>query len=397
MEGRQIVPKSEACSTQECDIDVMWKFAGEVSAPMLMSGFRDSKHKSMELQNQTQTQVSTNMINNPTSYHVVNTPQSSGVFGPNSSELPWSMETEYLDRDANTTAGAMSRALMMDIDDVGFESPFMSFTQCLQSGLQMGPADYSALSRSLGSASATQQAHYNPEFVHGVVEAGAISNSNSQSSSAIDNFPPYAAESRVGGRSGDTSTVPSTPNSSISSSSSEGHDEQSSVVAPMASTSGAKGAAESHSDLIAAEKPSVDSKKQSYYRCTNSKCCVKKRVERSSEDPGIVITTYEGQHSHHSPAMLRGSGSESHFSERLPSAFSQTPYRYPQQMMVQVPAVPRTNFNPAVHTHPDLRTHHQHVIIHDQQRPHSNSLMQPPVDEGLLEDIVPPGMRNISS
>ncbi|XP_051145158.1 probable WRKY transcription factor 57 isoform X2 [Andrographis paniculata] len=38
----------------------------------------------------------------------------------------------------------------------------------------------------------------------------------------------------------------------------------------------------------------------SYYRCTNSKCMVKKRVERSREDPTAVITTYEGQHCHYS-------------------------------------------------------------------------------------------------
>lgn len=45
---------------------------------------------------------------------------------------------------------------------------------------------------------------------------------------------------------------------------------------------------------------------RSYYRCTNSKCRVKKRVERSSDDPSVVITTYEGQHCHHSVGFPRG-------------------------------------------------------------------------------------------
>uniref|UniRef100_A0A0E0JLE2 WRKY domain-containing protein n=1 Tax=Oryza punctata TaxID=4537 RepID=A0A0E0JLE2_ORYPU len=47
---------------------------------------------------------------------------------------------------------------------------------------------------------------------------------------------------------------------------------------------------------------------RSYYRCTTPKCGVKKRVERSYQDPSTVITTYEGQHTHHSPASLRGGG-----------------------------------------------------------------------------------------
>ena len=33
---------------------------------------------------------------------------------------------------------------------------------------------------------------------------------------------------------------------------------------------------------------------------------MKKRVERSSQDPSLVVTTYEGHHNHHSPAVLRG-------------------------------------------------------------------------------------------
>ncbi|CAK9322309.1 unnamed protein product [Citrullus colocynthis] len=44
---------------------------------------------------------------------------------------------------------------------------------------------------------------------------------------------------------------------------------------------------------------------RSYYRCTSASCNVKKRVERSFADPTVVVTTYEGQHTHPSPILTR--------------------------------------------------------------------------------------------
>ncbi|KAA8549066.1 hypothetical protein F0562_000750 [Nyssa sinensis] len=61
---------------------------------------------------------------------------------------------------------------------------------------------------------------------------------------------------------------------------------------------------------------------RSYYRCTNPTCNVKKRVERSCNDSSIVMTTYEGKHTHPSPLIPRASPAglppRSGFPEALP-------------------------------------------------------------------------------
>ncbi|KAL6650163.1 hypothetical protein ACP70R_014387 [Stipagrostis hirtigluma subsp. patula] len=46
---------------------------------------------------------------------------------------------------------------------------------------------------------------------------------------------------------------------------------------------------------------------RSYYKCTYQGCDVKKHIERSSQDPKAVITTYEGKHNHDVPAARNSS------------------------------------------------------------------------------------------
>lgn len=40
---------------------------------------------------------------------------------------------------------------------------------------------------------------------------------------------------------------------------------------------------------------------RSYYKCSSTGCSVKKHVERASHDPKMVVTTYEGSHTHDMP------------------------------------------------------------------------------------------------
>ncbi|KAB5544559.1 hypothetical protein DKX38_012671 [Salix brachista] len=122
---------------------------------------------------------------------------------------------------------------------------------------------------------------------------------------------------------------------------------------------------------------------RSYYRCTNSKCIVKKRVERSSEDPTTVITTYEGQHCHHTAGFPRGGiiSHEATFSSHMTPPTSR--FHYPGMRL------PRENPpSTVVQSQPlPVGAREGNTVHVPTQTP------QLPTDEGLLGDIVPPGMR----
>lgn len=132
---------------------------------------------------------------------------------------------------------------------------------------------------------------------------------------------------------------------------------------------------------------------RSYYRCTNSKCTVKKRVERSSEDPTTVITTYEGQHCHHTVGFPRSLASHHHesaytrqFSSNslaLQQPFNYSRARFHDQL---VRAVGSTQ------SRPQLLSSESSGDRLIQKLPEASS-QGSHVDQGLLGDIVPPRMR----
>ncbi|KAG9457799.1 hypothetical protein H6P81_002307 [Aristolochia fimbriata] len=136
---------------------------------------------------------------------------------------------------------------------------------------------------------------------------------------------------------------------------------------------------------------------RSYYRCTSAMCGVKKRVERSCDDPTIVVTTYEGQHTHSSPVAPRGSTAsippDSLVFAPDPTGFSlplQTSQSHSLQQQQQHPYFfnfpPSMNFSPSSDPTPSLLQDMRFCT----SAAAAATLLR---DHGLLQDIVPAEMR----
>ncbi|CAL4927432.1 unnamed protein product [Urochloa decumbens] len=157
---------------------------------------------------------------------------------------------------------------------------------------------------------------------------------------------------------------------------------------------------------------------RSYYRCTNSKCTVKKRVERSSADPSVVITTYEGQHCHHIGSYQRGGGvaaaaAHIHRSAAAVALAEQMSSFIPAQQLYSLPPLhPQSSPSSETVVSPPASTSLQHLnsVNELQQRssygpsvsmarsPTTPSSSVPPAvsveKAGLLDDMVPHGVRH---
>ncbi|NP_001237438.1 WRKY transcription factor 54 [Glycine max] len=133
---------------------------------------------------------------------------------------------------------------------------------------------------------------------------------------------------------------------------------------------------------------------RSYYRCTSVSCNVKKRVERSFTDPSVVVTTYEGQHTHPSPVMPRSvvsSGYANNFASVLPlgnylSQYQQQHHHHQQQKLL-VNTLSSLGF-----PYNDSSSPKNAVFIQERRlcsNQGTNAFLR---DHGLLQDVVPSHM-----
>ncbi|XP_020234847.1 WRKY transcription factor 23 [Cajanus cajan] len=120
---------------------------------------------------------------------------------------------------------------------------------------------------------------------------------------------------------------------------------------------------------------------RSYYRCTSASCNVKKRVERSFTDPSIVVTTYEGQHTHPSPVM--GRSGVSNFGSVMSGSGNYMSQYYQQQ--VNISALSSLGFLSSSSSKNSTLTQERPLCY----SPGATALLS---DHGLLQDVVPSHM-----
>ncbi|XP_074358367.1 WRKY transcription factor 71-like isoform X2 [Apium graveolens] len=227
-------------------------------------------------------------------------------------------------------------------------SSYMSFTDCLQ-----GSTDYGSLVSAFGLSS--------PSF-----------------------HEPFSTGKEDQKPKMESGEAPVTPNSSVvlSSSTEAGDDEANNT---KKSDKQAKGTGEDGGE---------SSKKLSYYRCTTQKCTVKKRVERSFQDPSTVITTYEGTHNHHLPSTLRGSVAGM-FPHSMLNPGHISGMGFPNQdFLVQMPQMNHIyNYGSGTSNVPTSS------LYQNQQQQQQNTLNQYQQlqlsDYGLLQDIIPSINKNV--
>ncbi|KAK9150848.1 hypothetical protein Syun_009157 [Stephania yunnanensis] len=292
-----------------------------------------------------------------------------------------------------------------------------------------------------------QNMSFTHDFLHDSMDYGAAlerafdvscSSSSQVFSPSIDDLKMDGRGSGIGdlmeGGGGDRNNGPATPNSSVSSSSTEAANEEDSAKSKKERQLNKETCDDSHHQdgnestpkkLSSKPKRKVEKRQReprfafmtqsevdhledgyrwrkygqkavknspyprSYYRCTSQKCTVKKRVERSFQDPSIVITTYEGQHSHHSPATIRGNAARM-LAVPPPSSLLAPPSGMagivptfaPQELLLQQ-LMPSTG-NAATMNRLQINQQTTHLIHYQQQQP------QFPHDYGLLQDMLPP-------
>nr|GME13048.1 probable WRKY transcription factor 71 [Ipomoea batatas] len=289
-------------------------------------------------------------------------------------------------------------------------SPFMSFTESLQ-----GSMDYHTLSNAFGMSCSSSEVVCTPTDHHHHQQQQQQNQESSRKSSvsageaAGENIPFVAANSSVSSSSSEAAVGDGEEDSSKSNKDlllpkgcEDGDDKSTKINKGAAKKKGEKKQREPRFAFMT--KSEIDNLEdgyrwrkygqkavknspfpRSYYRCTSQKCTVKKRVERSYEDPTIVVTTYEGQHNHHCPATLRGNAvallSPASFLSPSPAALMPN---FHQDLLLNPMLSGAPNFQPSSmyggyhHHHLGLNPHH-----------YDHQITQSPVDQyTLFQDMV---------